>query len=698
MNKFIIIFIVFIFWAINLKAAETFNNFNLTNQAIDLVNNPKVKNPFEGEGNVYEQIFDSLNHEYEHLGKLAAQKAIDNKVLVTGGLNSAGLSYHRPYGDFSIAVNRVVAPDPTSDKWVVTDSLTIHIDASKIINKLKNQNAININEQNMALFAGVVFERKFYWYHFAKSYEEGLSTHFEKLFFPFKGVELKSIQTLGKNEFITKEDSISVNAGGFVSAPIYTGVSGMGGILTRFERLSKMELIRNDDDVTKKDFVHINFEKTNTKDLHVNLSVMADVLSILKMTLLSYDLEYKYDSSYKIFCLFPMDFISTLKESDPVTNEIQNIIKTKMPAIDVLAPYVVSEERKLSELIAHKYNFLIFGGGKQAKTSEIEITKNGVVKTFFQHNFEKIKYTENGLSRLLMSFLYKIFNSEMKAKNNASELKKLTIEYNSEKNLLEEHEDFALSHETQNLSMSFSGNYTTNKSKGPFAKKYKEKAKFMIERYSGIDNSAISLIDQGVLVAPFEIIGMYQIHLDGIRYFNQLSVQDVFDNIDGVCTEKPKSIFFKFRSLFDHCKNRLKNDFYNYRLNLSHQKVTGELISSCENEAKEKHLHFRKKRIFVKMCIAESTYLDQAEWTNIPLWELKTFSQNLVNNVESKVYYYNLFGINNVFFYGQFSAKQLDGSDFVTYFHEGQFKGLGVVDDYMRKENMRTPANIVVNQ
>jgi hypothetical protein len=81
----------------------------------------------------------------------------------------------------------------------------------------------------------------------------------------------------------------------------------------------------------------------------------------------------------------------------------------------------------------------------------------------------------------------------------------------------------------------------------------------------------------------------------------------------------------------------------------------------------------------------------------VPLWPLKNLSQDLVNNINNKTYYYNLFGIRNVFFHGVFSATTSSNTDFVTYFHEGEFKGLGVVDNYMREQNMRAPASVVVD-
>ena len=128
--------------------------------------------------------------------------------------------------------------------------------------------------------------------------------------------------------------------------------------------------------------------------------------------------------------------------------------------------------------------------------------------------------------------------------------------------------------------------------------------------------------------------------------------------------------------------------------------MTADVIDQCESKSKSFKFLFSpsKKRAFLKDCLSKVTYKDSSDWVEIPLWQLKTFTTNIVNNSNTKVDYYNLFGIQNVFFYGGFNAVTTDGQDFTTSFHEGAFKGLGVVDNYMREENLRAPASIVIDQ
>ena len=656
-------------------------------------------NPFDGQNNLYEQIFESLHDEYQHIGKLSAQKVLNDNLVITGGLNSIGFSYRKPFLDFGLTLNRTVAPDLfSSTRWIVTDMMTVHIDASKVLTRLKNENKIDISEKNLALFAGIVFERKFTWFHFANSYDEGLSTQFDKLFFPFLGVKFAAVKKLGVDEFITKEDSISVNAGGFVTVPIYTGVSAIGGTLAKFQKISRMELTHKSEDLLSKESLLISFEKTKSLMTGVNFQVQADFLKILRMNLLSYDFNYQLDESYKIYSRFDMAEISEMTAENPVANEISNIIKTKEPNLLILAPYVISEEKKVSEILTHKYNFLLLGGIKEAKTQQIEVSSKGLSKNFFRHYYEKIKYTEDFVSRIFTSFIFAIFNSDLKAQNMASETKRVTIEYDSERNLLDAKEDISIFHkDTQVLSLKFEGMYHTKKTSGIFGKKYRDRAKFLIEAYSGVNPLVNQMIDNEELKAPFDINGQYQVNIEGIRYFNNLSINEVFDNMNSLCDDKPKSVFYLFRSLFDNCRRSLQNNYIDYLKDLSHEKVTADAIDTCERKAFKYWYSPSKKRAFIKSCISDLTYKSAENWTMVPLWTLKNLTQDLVNNINNKTYYYNLFGIRNVFFHGSFNATTSNNSDFVTYFHEGEFRGLGVVDNYMREQNMRAPASVVVD-
>lgn len=660
-----------------------------------------VINPLETKNNLYQQILDEMNLEYEHIGKREAERVLQNKTLsVTGGLNSIGFTYRRPFVDFSISVDRNLAPDLfDSKRWIVTDRFSIFIDASKVLGNLKDQKIIDMSNTNLAAFAGIVFKRTYTWVHYANSYEEGLCGHFEKLFLPFTALQFNKISHLESNEMIFKEDSLTVKAGGVVSAPLYPGIAGMAGVLAKFEKLSRIEVVSSPSENGSGDEVHLSYEKSKMATAGVSVGIQADFLKILKITLLSYDFDYELQSSYKIYLNIKQNDLREMAPGNPVADEISSLLKNREGDLSILAPYIISEEKKMAQTIQHKYNFLLLGGTKSSKTQQIEVTTDGRVKIFFRHYYEKIKYTEDALSRLFASVVFAITNSESSAAKMVSDSKKVTIEYDSEKNLLENHEDLNISGNDQKLSLTFSSEFMTKKSTGMIGKKYRDRTAYVLNKYSGVDPLAIDMVNRDYLVAPFTVTGEYQVSLEGIRHLNTLSIGQVFDHFEALCKEYPKKTFLNFRNLFDHCRRSLQDDYIDYYKDLSHEKITAKSIDQCEKKAKWKHLFSAsKRRAYLKSCLFEVTYKDKADWIEIPLWPLKNLAQTIVNKSNTKLDYYNLFGLQNVFFYGNFTAKTLDDQDFLTSFHEGDFKGLGVVDNYMRAENLRAPSSVVVDQ
>ncbi len=682
------------------SGSSDFNYFSLTDINKGSSKTSPIPDKLDAQSDLYQKILDEMNLEYEQIGKTEAARILqNNSTIITGGLNSIGFSYKRPFVDFSLNVDRNLAPDLFDvQRWIVTDTCSLYIDASKILSNLKDQKIIDISQDNLAAFAGIVFKRTFTWVHYANSYEEGLTTHFEKLFLPFLAMNVKNISKLQSNEMIFKEDSLSVKTGGFVSAPLYTGIVGMSGVLAKFEKLTRVEVVSSPSKSGKGDELHLAYEKSKIASAGASIGIQADFLKILKMTLLSYDFNYELNSSYKIYLNFMQKNLQEMSIDNPVAEEIGQVLKNREGDLAVLAPYVISEEKKISQSIEHKYNFFLLGGIKGAKTQQVEVTVDGRVKTFFRHYYEKIKYTEDFVSRIFSSLIYALTNTDANAAKLASDTKRVEIEYDSDKNLLENHEDLSLKDDFQKLSMSFSSEFLTKKTSGIIGRKYRDRALFLLERFSGIDPLIVTMLQNEYLKAPLVITGKYQVNTEGIRHFNNLEIGEVFDFFGGLCDEYPKNKFFNFRNLFDTCRRALQNDYIDYFKDLTHDKISAAAIATCENKSQHYLFSASKKRAYLKNCLSDLTKKDQQDWLDIPLWQLKTLTTTIVNYSNSKVHYYNLFGVQNVFFYGNLNATTQDGRYFTSSFHEGDFKGFGVVDHYMRLENLRAPSSIVVDQ
>lgn len=663
----------------------------------------KVDNPFEGQGTIYEEIFNELNGVYDQVGKLEAQKIIDKNMTLSGGLNSIGLSIQKPFLNFYVSLDRNLAPDLFSDtRYVVTDTMTITIDAARILNKLSSDSTIDLNQKNLALYAGLVFSRKFTWIHLANSYEDGLMNHFEKLFFPFKGIGIDSVKSMGTNEIITREDSVAFNAGGFVSAPIYQtnlmNANIMAGILSKLQKISKLEITRKEGIAGAGDDYLIAFEKEELNKEMASIAVTINFLKILQFNLFSSDFSYEKSQSNKTYTLINAREFSELKKENPIYDEYQNILKGQAINPVIMIPYVISEEKKLTETLSHRYNFLLMGGSKKAQTQQITLASKGVVKNYFKHYYEKIKFTENALSKFFASLIYALTHTDVRANTDSSDTKTATLEYKSEENLIESEGDLLLdtSKKEESLSLAFDGVYLTKKTTGPGTGPYRDRAIFLLQKYSVVDPKIYSMIDTNTLVAPFTVSGHYQVTEAGILNFNHIGVQTSFDLFDGLCDDRPRNSWLNFRNLFDGCRLNLQNDYMDYLKDVSHEQVSEEDVWACQDKGWKYIFWPSKRRAIIRNCLEELTMRNADQWNTVPMHTLKNIVSDFAEFIDNRAYFYALFGNKNVFFHGTFEARTPTGSPFITYFHEGDFKGLGIVDDYMRKQNLRSPASIVV--
>lgn len=656
-------------------------------QEVDLT---RLSETFQGPG-LYQRIFNELNTSYEQIGQKQAQNILlNNKLTVNGGLNSVGLAYHRPFGEFSIQLDKNLAPDLVDDsRWIVTDTFSVYIDAYKVMQNLRSQKLIELDETVMSAFVGIEFKRTFTWVHFSKTYEEGLTTHFEKLFFPFRAFSKTIVFDLPLNEMIFKEDSLSVSGGGAVAMPLYPGLGAKAQAFASFKQLSRFEALS-----MPGDRLLLSLEKTKLKEASLSVSIESLLFKVIKITLLSYDFDYQYQSSYKIYTDFNRFFVQSLSSAEPAAIEINHLMAGKQVDLPVLAPFIISEEKRQSQKISSAYNFLFFSGKRVSQTEEIEIAKNGQVKTFFRHYYEKVKSTENFIAGLFFKMLSSMPLNTLSAPKLSYELKRVEIEYEGVRNLLEDHGNIDVESNKEALSLKFSAEFMTRKN----SERARLKAKLVLESYSGVDPVVGEMLKRGTLMAPIFIQGHYQVNTEGILHLNSLSVSGALDLLAALCDDRPRNKFFSFRSLFDHCRHSLENDYMDYYKDITHQQINVELAQKCFKSS-ERRIFFSagKKRAFIKNCLDKNSLKVDESRTVIPLWTLKNLTQNIVTNATSKVHFYNLFGVSNVFFYGSIEAQSENHMNTISYFHEGGFKNFGSVDHYMRQENLKSQSSLILN-
>lgn len=666
LSSLITLFVLFLSLESAFASNLGFNNF----QVIDedrLLNG--LNNDLSKEHPLYKKIMEEFGSQYERIGERQAQNALNGKnVFVGGGLNKIGIRYAKDFIDFNVNVERQLSPDLFSDeRWIVRDQFSFEISANKLLSKLSDEGIIEIGESQYALFAGLSFKRVYTWVHFASSYNDGLTKNFEKLFLPFLAFNPTTVANLPGQEILKKEDFLTFSAGAIGSMPIYGPLWASAGALGSFKKMAMVQFqsVLEKERVKEDEILRLQIEKSTGVEVGVRASLQIDFLNILRLTLLSYDFSYEYEQSYKVHLSFTEEDLALVKENEQMEKELKKGVRFGKIDINLFRNMLLALEDSKKATLKSKYILLLLGGMKDQSTTHIQITKEDKLHTFFKHYYEKTFFVQNFWSRLLGGVMKSLLGLDSVVNNSLIDLRRLEVEYKNKENLVESKLKHSINNE--NFSITMERKYHS----GKLNKLTKKHAIEILESYGGVDPLVWHLLRSSQLKGPLSLSGKFIIKKEGLDHFNKMSYRDVYDAIKSTCS----------RRLF--CRLKVEKSFDRYWKELNHTTYSNELYKSC----KPKFRLFRsarKTRYLWESCIQKRTKLAQEEkLKNIPLWRLKGFLEKLTDKTQTKVDLYNFFGLSNVFLHGSFEAVDQNDRDFVSYFREGDFQGLGTVDGFL---------------
>ena len=700
--QYILISVV-LYLSVKVFAAEKFDHFEIVDEqklqslygdfSIGL---KQTDFSLSNENSLYRDILNEFGATYDSIGQRQASNILNNQnTQVFGGLNNIGIKYTKDFLDFSVIAGRTVAPDLFSDdKWIVSDEFTIDINAAKLLSNLKEQGVVDFTEAQYGAFAGVSFRRTFRSVHFANSYMEGLTLHFDKLFLAFTKFMNKDYLNLGEYEFLQKEDSISLKAGAIAGAPIYGPIFGSAGVLASYESLSRVDIqsIHSDEKTTQNEKLRITMEKVKSASVGVSASISVEFLKLLQMTLLRYDFNYSLEDAQKTYLTFYDDDYEKLKTNTYYSQQVDRILKGQKADLYALRNNVVSLEQRKTEQRESKYSLLFWGGQKEASTQQIEIVKNGNVHRFFKHYYEKIKYKQNILSRLVNVLVKSLLKLDTIINKDSSDSKKVLVEYSSDENLIDAKKDINMKEE-ETVSIGFSHKFFTAKTNGVLKKGHKKAALNALYNYSGVDPLAIKLFENDQLVGPVKINGEYKINRDGLYHLLSFTQSEMKSRYEVMCGAKSKGIFKWFRNLFNGCLHKMNSSSKKFYAEWAYNDFSSKLYSYCKNKTK-KYRWFKRSRKRRKCMEEYSRRVTPQSMAEVPLWRLKDIVQTVYLEHKNKTQILSFFGYDNVFYYGNFQSYTSEGKSFISYFNEGRFDGLGIVDNFRRENNLRSPASV----
>lgn len=680
-------------YADQLKDFETFEVVDSDALETELISTPIPTTDF---GPVYSTILADIQQSYQMIGEQQAREILNQRQgFYLGGLNNVGYTYRKGFTYFDINVERQIAPDLFDDvRYIVTDKFEINIEASKLFGQLSSQGLISITEKQLAAYAGIVFKRSYRYVHFADSYEDALVMDLQKLFMSFNLLRNHKYLELAPYEILQREDFLSGQIGGVAVIPIQPGIGLVAGAMGKLESIFKLEIqsVGEKEQASPGEKIRINYEKTKGRTLGVSVSLEAEFLKFLRLTLFSYDFTYKYEESNKTYLSFHEEDLETIRGNSVVGEELSKMVKGKSFDPRAFAGFTVNHEQRQLERQSSRYMVLLYGGLREHETEYIRFGNGETLKTFFRHNFEWIKYYENIWSRLLNSLFKSFLQVNALVNHDYADTKKMRIEYKSTENLLAMKKNLKALNEEESLSLNFERDFYTAKTK---KKARKQKALELLDHFSGADPLAATMLQQNLLWGPVKLRSHYTVKEEGVNYFNRLAYSKVQGIIKNVCSVHSQTIWDWIRNLFGGCKSKMNKAYDHYFREYAYHPVTGGLYQECAHKNRNKSFS-RRKQVLLEKCIQLSTYKMTDERGEIPLWRLKDFAQELHTQSENKIDLLDFFGLENVFLHGSFRAISANGP-FLTHFNEGAFKGLGVVDHHMRHDNLRSPASVVVD-
>lgn len=618
--------------------------------------------PSDGEESLlYAQIRAHLEAAYEDIGRAqVGQINLVNRQFNLGDQNFSGFSWQKPFGVIQVYTDRQVTPNLFGSNWLVQDTFVFDIEASTFLEKLAESGLVNMNAEEIGAFAGITFKRVYTYYHYANSYQEGLSANFAKLFLPFVLFNHKGLEDMAHEEIIKMEDFWSARAGGIITSPSYYGFSAAGGVLgeVAYQKTTSAQSTHTDNDESER--YRISVKGKTSASVGTTLALQLDFFKLLKFTLLNFDLNYEYAKAAEYNLAFNRPQWEQIKKDSRMGNEMRWILRGQ-GKVESLEPYVVRLDESSSSSMEMRGSALIWGKLSKTKTEQIRVIKDGVVKVFFKNYAQNIKVVQNVVSRLFSAVIYKLLKLPFGTSNAAIFGRNFAMEYEATHAQAGNPEVARIENSGQ-FSFVLTQSYDAARTDRWIDGRIKKDVVKFIDKFTTLPKEYLNNISSELLKGPLRVESNLRVEKAGFDYLLKTDVNEVWGKIARVCNSKK-------------IKEWMNPSWRNRQMGNT---MIGP--EACVETMGPKFEDFKAD------YQANSLRPSLAKFKNFLTHYYKT-SGNLADLVV-------LFGAQNTFINGRLQATTNLGTSFVTSFSAGQFRGLGVIDNFKRATGSRTPATI----
>lgn len=631
-------------------------NLNINSNSESIARTMNIQKSFvdlKSDSLIYKSILAFLGNRFQQIGSEEAGSIIDHSQdFDFGESNFSGFNWQKPMGTYGIHVDRKVTPDyKDPSRWIVLDTFEVSINADTLLKKLVDTSLISLNGIGAEAFAGIVFKRRYSYYHFANSYVAGLTSDFSKLFLPFLQFSKKKLLNMPQYNYLKKEDFLSVSAGATVETPPVYGFDLRGGVMVEVSRTAAVsaQALGPNDEPKEGEFLRVNIDKELKVKTGVSADLQVDFFKLLKLTLLSYELQYSFASQDSInLSIYKEDKKKLLDNSLP-GKEFSKLLRLFNLKVKYLEGNVVSSEQRKKSDLSSEYSAFIFGKLKKSKTESVKIIKDNKVKTFFRHTAENVSVEKSLLSRIWNSLIYKLFEINTNVKNVAYKSKRFVMEYDSDRR---QNTDVF---KTEDFSIELSQKLEVKKTSGWTRKRFRKTVAKAVVQQTSLDHEIAKNILKEKLIGPVLLDQKVMIQKAAMDAFHKVPEDLAFLNFTKVCKSKRAHKWMGASSRRKYMK-RLQ--------------VGRELCVKKLGKYYYKYIN------------------DVKEFGRMDLDYLKDFMTYYIKKNMDFKNLIHLFGRDNLFIHGRFSAFTDMGKPFVTYYNQGVFRGLGLIESHRRSSSM----------
>jgi hypothetical protein len=615
--------------------------------------------PIDGEESpLYQEIRRQLETSHQSIG-LSEVQTINrfNQQFNLGSSNFSGFSWQKPFGVVQVYADRQVTPNIFGQNWLVMDTFTFEIEATTFLEKLNEAGLSQMSATEIGAFAGITFKRVYTYWSYANSYQEGLIADFSKLFLPFLKFTQAQIENMGNEEIMKREDVWTASAGGLISTPPIYNISFSGGVLAEYDyqNVTTLQSFHTGEHRFK-----VGVLAKKTASVGATMELQLDFFKLIKFSLLRYDINYEYASGKEFTLGLKPEQWAHIKNDSEEGPEFRSILKG-FGAVKKLEPYVVRLDESTSSALEQRGSVLLWGKMQKQKTEQIRVIKDNNVRVFFKNYAQNVKVVQNFFSRIFSAIVYKLLKLPVGVNNAAVYSRQLTMEYEATHPQASDPKISRIENSEQ-FSFILTQYYNAARTDRWVDRRFKNDLTWFVDHFTTLPKSYKTDIKNEVLKGPMMIESNLRVEKAGFQYLLESSENDVFGHIVKVCNSNKNEEWTNEQS----------------RREMLEESQNGS--DRCVKEIGQNFISFKTDYL--------SNYLKPS------LVKFKDFVTKYYKKAGNLEALSNLFGQQNTFINGRLQAKTSMGGSFNTTFSSGQFRGLGVIDNFKRSTGSRMPASI----